>query len=100
MTPVMNPLLFDNTNALEKSRVTQEILQLLKTRIYHEFSGPRFDELVRLLVDTLLDPGYPVVPSLVDAPSLLTDTAWAKKHRFGADWSIKSLLNGGYFMIR
>ena len=70
---VLNPLILDNDDELSRSRVTQEILELLKSRTFHQYTGPRFDELVRLTVDTMLDPGYSEVPSLVDVPLLLTD---------------------------
>ena len=72
--PVLNPLLLGYDDELLRSRVTQEILELLKSRTFHQFTGPRFDELVRLAIDTMLDPGYPEVPSVVDVPLLLTDS--------------------------
>ena len=72
-TPVLNPLAFDGTDALERSRIVQDVLELIKQRLYHEWSGPRFDEMVRLALDTMLDGGYPVAPSLVEIPRILTD---------------------------
>jgi len=83
LTPVLNPLLLTGDSALSRSRLAQEILGVLKLRIFHEFSGPRFDEIVRLLLDTLLDEGYPVTPSLVDASLLLTDEKIQKTVREG-----------------
>lgn len=73
LTPVLNPLLIDRTDRLARSRVVQDVLSILKLRVFHEFSGPRFDEIVRLLLDTMLDPGYPETPSLIDAGLLLTN---------------------------
>lgn len=81
LTPVMNPLLYVEGDELRKARLTQDILEVLKLRVFHEFAGPRFDELVRLVLDTLLDDGYPDVPSLVDASPLLTDAGLQKKVR-------------------
>ena len=74
VVPVLNPLLLDRHNNLQRARVTQEILELLKSRTYHEFTGPRFDESVRLVLDTMLDPGYPLTPSIVDVPLILTNS--------------------------
>ncbi len=71
--PVLNPLAFDGTDALVRSRVVQDVLELMKQRLYHEWSGPRFDEIVRLALDTMLDGGYPVAPALTDVPRILTD---------------------------
>ncbi|RYB91778.1 DUF87 domain-containing protein [Nocardioides oleivorans] len=73
IVPVLNPLLGVGDDPLRKSQVVQEVLELLKGRVYHEFSGPRFDAIVRLLLDTMLDSNYPYTPSLVDAGLLLTD---------------------------
>jgi hypothetical protein len=71
--PVLNPLEFDASDALARSRVVQDVLDLIKQRLYHEWSGPRFDEVVRLALDTMLDPGYPAAASLTDMPRVLTD---------------------------
>lgn len=73
VVPVLNPLLLDRHDNLQRARITQEILELLKSRTYHEFTGPRFDESVRLVLDTMLDSGYPLAPSLVDVPLILTN---------------------------
>lgn len=83
LTPVLNPLITPGRDKLDRSRVSQEVLRLLKLRVYHEHSGPRFDEIMRLLLDTMLDDGYPVVPSLVDASLLLTDDSVQKSIRRG-----------------
>ncbi len=72
--PVLNPLAFDGTDAFIRSRVVQDVLELMKQRLYHEWSGPRFDEMVRLALDTMLDGGYPVAPALTDVPRILTDS--------------------------
>lgn len=81
LTPVLNPLITPGRNKIDRSRVSQEVLRLLKLRVYHEQSGPRFDAMIRLLLDTMLDDGYPSVPSLVDASQLLTDDAIQKRVR-------------------
>lgn len=81
LTPVLNPLITPGRDKLDRSRVSQEVLRLLKLRVYHEHSGPRFDEIIRLLLDTMLDDGYPSVPSLVDASLLLTDDVIQKHIR-------------------
>lgn len=81
LTPVLNPLITPGRDKLDRSRVSQEVLRLLKLRIYHEQSGPRFDAMIRLLLDTMLDDGYPSIPSLVDASLLLTDDTIQKHVR-------------------
>ena len=73
LMPVLNPLAFDGADAGARSRIVQDVLELIKQRLYHEWSGPRFDEMVRLALDTMLDGGYPVAPSLTDVPRILTD---------------------------
>lgn len=41
--------------------------------MFHENTGPRFEEYVRLAPRTLLDPGYPEPASIVELPRLLTN---------------------------
>jgi hypothetical protein len=74
LLPVLNPLAFDGADAVSRSRLVQDVLELIKQRLYHEWSGPRFDEIVRLVLDTMLDGGYPVAASLIDVPRILTDS--------------------------
>jgi hypothetical protein len=76
--PVLNPLDIDRNDSLVADRVIQEITQILQKRTYHEFTGPRFQEYTRLLLKTMLDPGYPYPASLADVSKLMTDEAFRR----------------------
>lgn len=71
--PVLNPLDIDKTDLHLRDRIIQEIVWLMRSRIYHEYTGPRFEELTRLILLVMLDKGYPVPPSLVEIPGILMD---------------------------
>jgi hypothetical protein len=71
--PVLNPLDVDRTDTTLRDRTIQELIVLLHSRVYHEFTGPRFDELVRLAFRTMLDEGYPLSASFVEVPRLFMD---------------------------
>lgn len=71
--PVLNPLDIDRNDVTTRDRTIQELIWLMRSRVYHQFTGPRFDELVRLTFQTVLDEGYPEAPSFVEVPRLLMD---------------------------
>lgn len=76
--PILNPLLWLADRPHLRERILSEILTLFREQFHHEFTGPRFDEMVRLGLDTLLDPKYPLPPSLVELPLLFTDGDFQK----------------------
>lgn len=69
--PVLNPLDIDRTDTITRDRTIQELIALTRSRVFHEYTGPRFEEYVRLALRTMLDPGYPEPASLVELPRLL-----------------------------
>lgn len=69
--PVLNPLLLPTRSAEARAVATQGIVTLLRKRTYHQFTGPRFEQLFGLVTDTMFDRGYPVTPSLIDGSLLL-----------------------------
>lgn len=71
--PVLNPLDIDRKDITRRDRTIQELIWLLHSRVYHEYTGPRFDEMVRLAFETMLDEGYPESASFVDVPRLFMD---------------------------
>jgi hypothetical protein len=79
--PVLNPLAIDRTDTIRRDRVIQELMGLLRTKVFHQYTGPRFEELVRLTLDTMLDPGYPVPASLTEIGRILMDSDIHKKLR-------------------
>jgi hypothetical protein len=70
--PVLNPF-YRGMSPIERDRTIQTILKLLRERVYHEFTGPRFEELIRICLVTILNDRFPGIPSLVQVPRLLSD---------------------------
>jgi hypothetical protein len=60
-------------DAIRRDRTIQDLIRLTRSRVFHEHTGPRFEEYVRLALRTLLDPGYPEPASIVELPRLLTN---------------------------
>lgn len=56
--PCMNPLDVDRTDKAAVSKAVSDCIQLLKAQSNHEWTGPRFDALARLALETMFDPGY------------------------------------------
>jgi Helicase HerA, central domain len=79
VVPVLNPLDLDVNDLIVRDRTIQELIILLKSRIYHEYTGPVFEEIVRAVFETMLDPGYPVPASFTEIPSFLMDKDLQKK---------------------
>ena len=70
--PVLNPLDLDVQDNLDRNLAVEEFIDLVERQSFHEFYGPRFRDLVRLAIDSVLDPGYPLKDhSLVDFPPIL-----------------------------
>lgn len=74
--PVLNPLDLDVHGPNDRNLALEEFISLLEKQSFHEFHGPRFEDLVRLAVESILDPGYPItIRSIVDCPAILRDEA-------------------------
>jgi hypothetical protein len=78
-TPVINPLSRARRSVAERDRTVQELLEFLRSRVYHQWTGPRFDDMVRLGLHTMLDEGYPLEPSIVQIPKLFIDETFQKR---------------------
>lgn len=79
--PVLNPLSEAKSNPAIRDRVIQDVVALLKSRVFHEYTGPRFEDLCRLGLQTLLDEGYPIEPSLVELPQLFLNKNFQEQVR-------------------
>lgn len=71
--PIINPLDLDKKDIVARDRTVQELIQLMKTRVFHQYTGPRFDEIMRLILQTMLDEGYPEPASFVEVSRFLID---------------------------
>lgn len=71
--PILNPLAVPTDDAQARDRAIQRLIALLSQRVFHEFTGPRFEQLVRLAAATILHPRYGVAPSVLEVPVLLKD---------------------------
>lgn len=73
--PIVNPLMLDVATEAERLLATEELVELFTRRTYHEWYGPRFEDTVRMALDTLRfrSPGAPY--SLLDVPGLLRNSS-------------------------
>lgn len=76
--PILNPLDLDKSDYKTRDRTIQELILLMHSRVFHQYTGPRFDELVRLALLTMLDEGYPEHASIVEVPRLFMDQDYQK----------------------
>ena len=58
MLPCMNPLDIDPNDKLAVSKAISDSIQLLKCQSQHDWAGPRFDQMARLGLETMFDPGF------------------------------------------
>ena len=65
-TPVLNPLDLDVTTPADLALAIEEFIQILVHQSYHEFYGPRFEDIVRLTLESITRPEYPWHPSVLD----------------------------------
>ena len=63
LLPNMNPLDVDRTDRAAASKAVSDCIELLKSQSHYEWAGPRFDQMARLGLETMLDPGFPTRPS-------------------------------------
>ncbi|MDU0294924.1 type IV secretory system conjugative DNA transfer family protein, partial [Saccharothrix longispora] len=83
--PVLNPLDLDIESKADLDLAIAEFIQLLVKQSYHEFYGPRFEDIVRLALESITNEEYPFKPpSVIDLVRVLR----SKKRR---TW-IKSVL--------
>ncbi|MEW1779422.1 DUF5663 domain-containing protein [Streptomyces sp. NPDC086777] len=60
--PVLNPLDLDVRGKAETELAIEEFIRLLVRQSYHEFYGPRFEEIVRLALESITHDDYPFKP--------------------------------------
>ncbi|MBL7492790.1 DUF853 family protein [Frankia sp. AgB1.9] len=60
--PVLNPLDLDVKGKADLELAISEFIQLLIRQSYHEFYGPRFEEIVRLTLESITNDRYPIKP--------------------------------------
>lgn len=68
--PTLNLL---DTGSDDYDRVVSEVIHFMRERSYHAWSGPVFEQLVRLGFLSMRDPAYPVAPALTDLVLLLAN---------------------------
>ena len=56
--PCMNPLDVDRNDKAAVSKAISDCIQLLKSQCQHDWAGPRFDQMARLALETMFDPGF------------------------------------------
>jgi hypothetical protein len=71
--PVFNPLSLDIANEGARLLAVEELLEVFTRRTYHEWYGPRFEDTVRMVLDTLYIRSAGAPYSILDVPSLLRD---------------------------
>jgi hypothetical protein len=70
--PILNPLDLDIGDDSDRTQGVEEFIDLVERQSFHQFYGPRFEDLTRLAIESVLDPGYPMEDrSLVDFPPIL-----------------------------
>lgn len=77
--PVLNPLDLDVKRegtpeyslSADQTLAIEEFISILVHQSYHEFYGPRFEDIVRLTLEAILQPDYPFPPSVLEVAKLL-----------------------------
>jgi hypothetical protein len=59
-----NPLLIDCDEPDERTLHTADLIQVLAGRFYNQYTGPRFNDLILLAIETMFTPAFPVRPSI------------------------------------
>jgi hypothetical protein len=87
--PNLNPFGLDVDD--EKSRLlsVEELIDQLVRRSHNAFYGPRFEDIVRLALDTLALDSSDEAISLLDVPKVFRDTSFRKSLIGGADVQLR-----------
>lgn len=82
-TPVLNPLDLDvNVQSRADQRFAiDEFIRILVRQSYHEFYGPRFEDTVRMTLESLLRAGLTDVPSVLGVPRILRNERYRRALR-------------------
>ncbi|MDR1421994.1 MAG: type IV secretory system conjugative DNA transfer family protein [Coriobacteriales bacterium] len=84
--PIINLLNADCNDEAKKTLVVQTLNALISSRMPEGYYGPRGEELMRLRLETIMDPGYPFERSITEVEALSINDA----HLGDALKSIKS----------
>jgi len=79
--PILNPLNLDIADARDSDLAVEELVDILRARVHHTFTGPVFEDLLRLVFESMTHPNYPFEPSILDAGTLLRNVdarAWVR----------------------
>jgi hypothetical protein len=82
--PILNPLSLDVTTEEQYLLAVEELLELFSTRTFHEWYGPRFEDTIRLALDTLRHNNPHSAISLLDVPNILRDKGTRKAAKTAA----------------
>jgi hypothetical protein len=77
--PSVNPIYLDATDEAGVLRNIDELVEMMVRTTYHENAGPRFRDIARLCLETLVavaDERTGIYASLTDLPQLIEDLAW------------------------
>lgn len=71
--PVLNPIDLDVDNAQASSQrlAIDDLIQLLVHQSYHQFYGPRFEDIVRLTLESLVRSSLTDTPTVLDVTRIL-----------------------------
>ena len=69
-----NPFLVDCDDKHSTALHITDLISVLQAQFYNQYSGPRFNDLVRLAVDTMLDERFPRPPSLSFVEDMYEDS--------------------------
>ncbi len=70
--PVLNPLDLDVVTRTESNDAIERFISLLVRQSHHTFYGPRFENMVRLVLVSVMDPNFPIQPpSVLDVGTIL-----------------------------
>ncbi|GAA2831507.1 type IV secretory system conjugative DNA transfer family protein [Crossiella cryophila] len=72
--PVLNPLDLDVHSLADRNKAIAEFIELITRQSHHEHYGPRFENMVRLVLESTTNQKYPVrPPSVLDVARTLRD---------------------------
>lgn len=72
--PVLNPLDLDVGSLSDRNKAIAEFIELMTRQSHHEHYGPRFENMVRLVLESTTNDNYPIQPpSVLDVARILRD---------------------------
>lgn len=68
-----NPFRVDFDDSRQRSLHVSDLISVLQTQFYNQYSGPRFNDMVRMGIDTMLQPAFPIEPAIALIEDLYQD---------------------------